>query len=515
MGSSGLVSCDHILLNKLLAVKIETFPRIARNMSSTSNPKTATLAIDQGTHASRALLFDGDGRVLSTHRRKIALIRDDPYRAEQDPEEIISSVRYVIRKAQGYANTHQLNIRRAGISVQRSTTVAWDKTSGKALYPAMSWQDTRASSYLAGLQKNSDVIKTLTGLQISAHYGASKLRWLLENVPEVIAAARSNRLCLGPLSSFILHRLIEKHPLIVDHGNASRTLLWNLHACQWDPRLLKIFRISSKWLPSPRPIRCDYGRLEGSNIRVSAVNGDQPSALFGQGSLPSDGAAINIGSGAFIMCDTGNRPIAHPRLLTAISDSDRRSCRFCLEGTVNGAGTALQWAEKNWDLDLKNIPLKQRAQEPPLFINTVGGLGSPWWYTGLSTQLLGLAPADCRHKSMLCLVAILESIVFMLYANVKEMIGAGITIRSLSVAGGLSRYRYLCQALADLSGLNVTRCRETEITARGIAWLTSDSLQPFPSLEGELFTSQANADLKRRYRHYMTLISEAIDSERV
>ncbi len=228
-------------------------------MSTPSRPKTAILAIDQGTHASRALLFSSDGHALFKHRCKIGLTRVGPHRVEQDPEEIISSLREVIRLARGYAARHRLEIRRAGISTQRSTTVAWDKTNGKALYPALSWQDTRARAYLTGLEDSVDEIKTLTGLQISAHYGASKLRWLLENVPEVTTAAKSDRLCLGPLSSFILHRLIEKHPLVVDHGNASRTLLWNIRTCQWYPQLLEYFHISSEWLPSSRPIRSELG----------------------------------------------------------------------------------------------------------------------------------------------------------------------------------------------------------------------------------------------------------------
>ena len=317
-------------------------------MSTPSRPKSAILAIDQGTHASRALLFSGEGRVLFVHHCKIGMTRRGPHRVEQDPEEIISSLQEVIREARGYASTHKLDIRRAGISTQRSTVLAWDKKSGEFLYPALSWQDTRGHHYLDDIRGKADEIKLLTGLQISAHYGASKLRWLLENVPDISAAAASGRLCLGPLSSFILYKLVEKHPFVVDHGNASRTLLWNIRACQWEPRLLEFFRISPEWLPKVCPIRSDYGCLEGTNIHVCAVNGDQPSALFGQGPVPPQGAMINLGSGAFILFDTETRVITHPRLLSTVSDSDHRSCRYCLEGTVNGAGTSLQWAEKTW-----------------------------------------------------------------------------------------------------------------------------------------------------------------------
>lgn len=466
----------------------------------------AILALDQGTHASRALLFDNRGEVLCTYKIPVGLQHISPHRVEQDPHEILDSVTQVLQQAREYAQTRGLRIKTAGLCTQRSTVVAWNNKSGEALYPALSWQDTRGRRYLNRLRGDRDEIKSCTGLQISAHYGASKLRWLVENVPEVAQAAEHGKLCIGPLASFLLFHLLEGRRCVIDHGNAARTLLWNIWDCDWDLHLLENFAIDVLWLPQSLPIRADYGRLLDSKIPVSAVNGDQAAALFGHGALQPDTAVVNVGTGAFIMINTGSRAVIHPRLLNGITDSMGTKRQYALEGTVNGAGAALQWVKHSWGLDLSHHSETSESNDPPLFINTVGGLGSPWWKTGMTPEMLGLSPEDCVNAPARCLAAILESIVFMICANLQQILSKGISVRKLSIGGGLSRYDLLCQNLADLSALPVIRSDQSENTARGIAWLAANEPDTFPSISGDRFNPQPNTSLEKRYLRYVTLI---------
>ncbi|MCP4408628.1 MAG: hypothetical protein GY807_12855 [Gammaproteobacteria bacterium] len=464
------------------------------------------LALDQGTHASRALLINPRGEVLFSHKLRVGLTRHGPNEVEQDPNEILISLNHVIGEARNFAKIHRLCIRSAGLSTQRSTVVAWHKVSGQVLYPALSWQDTRARQYLDRLEDEEQEIKVRTGLQISPHYGASKLRWLVEQVPEVSQAAKDGNLHLGPLASFLLFHLLEQRPFIIDHGNAARTLLWNISTRDWDPYLLKCFAIVARWLPRPLPIRADFGRLSDGGIPVTAVNGDQAAALYGHGALHADTVMVNIGTGAFVMIDTGKRVMAHPRLLSSITDSAINKCSYALEGTVNGAGSALQWAEQTWGLD---ISLSPQGQKPPLFINTVGGLGSPWWQAGPSPHLHGSGTQGCRSKPAECIAAILESTAFLIFANLQQILHHGFIIRQLSVSGGLSRYDMLCQALADLSTLPVIRSRQREATARGIAWQAGNQAKAFPAMSGQRFEPQLNPTLKRRYRRFIAILGES------
>ncbi len=469
--------------------------------------KFAILALDQGTHASRAVLFNKSGQVLSVHKSGVNLSRRSQYAVEQNANEILRSVREVMHSAKTYADANGLVIRHAGLATQRSTVVAWDRITGHPLYPALSWQDTRARSYLDGLSTSHEEVQLRTGLRLSAHYGASKLRWLVENAPDVVQAAHTDRLAMGPLSSFLLFHLLEHQPFIVDHGNAGRTLLWNIVTKQWDRSLLQTFTINSDWLPRPWPIRAEFGQLKGTDILLSAVNGDQSAALYGHGPPSPETAVINIGTGAFVIINTNNRLVYHSRLLAGIADSDHHQCKYSLEGTVNGAGAALQWAKNAWSIDL-SIPCSGGAvTDPPIFLNTVGNLGSPWWQDGGVPKLVGLNPANCRHQSARCITAVIESIIFMIHVNLEQILNIRLEIKKLIVGGGLSHCDMLCRGLADLSGLAVCRSNDVEITGRGIAWLAADRPEHYSPVPTTNFVPRHNPKLEKRYRKAIALLA--------
>lgn len=478
-------------------------------LSNDTHHQGTTLVLDQGTQASRALLFDPGGRLMHMGRRAIGLLRRTPLEVEQDPLAIIDSLRQVLDEAQAFAQREGLATTRAGLATQRSTVVAWDRATGEPLGPALSWQDTRTAPELDRWSRHAPLIQARTGLRLSPHYGASKLRWMLDHVPAVQRAAALGTLAMGPLAAFVLWHLLEGHPLVVDHANAARTLLWDIHRQSWDPELLAAFGIEACWLPQTLPIRHSYGRIRGTGIALTAVHGDQGAALHGFGPVQGDTAVVNIGSGAFVLAQTGEHPRHHPPLLCGIVDSDHRGGRYALEGTINGAGSALVWARQAWGLS--SDPGWSQIQDPPLFLNTVGGLGSPWWRAAGEPRLHPRPGTDCRHDRPACLAAVMESIVFMIGANIERLVEAGLAPRRLMVGGGVSRDGELCRRIADLSGLPVLRMDQTEITARGMVHLAMGPGAGLERAPTQRFDPTADPHLCGRYRAFLDLIERCTE----
>ncbi len=471
-----------------------------------------TLALDQGTHASRALLFDNQGKTVFSSKQEISLTRIDKHRVEQDACEILDSVHTVLRNALVEASKKNFTVTTAGLATQRSTVVAWDKVSGKPLAPAFSWQDTRAHDAVNNLGEHETHIRNLTGLKLSPHYGASKMRWLLDHNSAVSDAAAQGHLVMGPLASFLIFGLLEDNPLVVDHGNAARTQLWNITSRDWDDELLTLFDLDANWLPRCVPIRHDYGTLADSAIPLTCVNGDQAAAVFGLGGTDPGTAVINIGTGAFVLINTGDARLSQTQLLSGLIDSDEDNACYCLEGTVNGAGAALDWAEQQWsvashlDIDWSSVT------SPPIFINTIGGLGSPWWQPGGQPRIISETDINCRQDPRPCMAAVIESIVFMLNANLQEAPAAGIEARHIRIGGGLSRYDALCERLASLSGLRVIRTRQAEATGRGIAWLAAAKPHGWSVAADDVFDAHDDQQLKQRYQTYLTVLHDTITS---
>jgi len=464
--------------------------------------KNLILAIDQGTHASKALLFDQDGRVVKSAIRDIGILRGKNGVVEQDPEEIAGSVFEVVEEVLASA---QGQVRCAGLAVQRSTMVAWDVNIKKALAPAISWQDTRTGPDLDVYCSSAGLIHNRTGLRLSPHYGAPKLAWLLKNSPETASAAKRNALALGPVSSWILFRLLENNPLIVDHCCASRTLLWNLRTLDWDDELLKLFGIPKRFLPKCMPVRSSYGNIKKFSIPLTAVNGDQGAALFCRNSPEAGIAYVNIGTGAFVLAPVGSAPKLHTRLLTGPIDSSFDEAAFVLEGTVNGAGSAISLFRKKLNHSCGNKG--EASGGMPVFVNTVGGLGSPWWISGIEPFFI----MD-ENKSQNRLTAVEESIVFMLKANLDQMREAGLEFKQIRASGGLSRSDDLCRKLSALTGLPVSRSSQPEATAAGIARLAGGIEKKWPIIEDKLFMQKHDSELAARFQLFIKAV-ERLNSE--
>ncbi len=473
---------------------------MSRNSSLPDDKGPATLVIDQGTHATRALVLDAVGSVLFRTFVDIQLHTVAPDCVEQDADEIRTSISTVVTRALADRRVRRLDIAAAGLTTQRSTVVAWDLRSGKPLSPAISWQDRRYSRWLEKLGRHGRRVKQLTGLRLTPHYGASKFRWMHDHLPAVKQAAVDGSLAMGPLASFVLFHLLKDRPFAVDHANALRTQLVSLDSLGWDPWLLDLFRISPHWLPTCRPVCHPYGRLRAADIPLTAVNGDQTAAVYSLGRPPARVAVVNIGTGAFVLMLTGSRCVRAPALLSGLANTDAHHREYVIEGTVNGAAAALQWAARTWPLSdlLQHLPdWLQRGGELPVFVNTVGGLGSPWWRAGPAPHLIGDGEPWQRA------VAVVESIVFMLQANIEELKAADRSISGIQIGGGLAAVDGMCQRLADLSQVTVYRPAESEASARGAAWLACGEPSRWPKPgRGRIFTPQHCSDLRRRYRQF-------------
>ncbi|HID51433.1 MAG TPA: hypothetical protein EYP41_05275 [Anaerolineae bacterium] len=463
-----------------------------------------TLIIDQGTHATRALAFDTDGQVQASAHCPLALQRLSADRVEQDAAEIAVSLRQVITEVLADDVVRQAGIAQAGLASQRSSVAAWDRITGEPLAPLLSWQDRRAAAWLTQFEEYIPIIKEKTGLPLSPHYGASKLRWLLDHVPAVQQARQDGRLAFGPFASFLLAHLLRGQPFLVDHANANRTQLWHIDYRDWDPWLLDLFGIPGDLLPACRPIVHEYGLMALADVPVTAVNGDQNAAVYALGQPERGTAVINLGTGAFVLVSTGRRRIRHPALLSGLTASDTLAGEYTLEGTVNGAGSALSWAGEAWGISDISARLDEwlaRPEEPPVFLNSIGGLGSPFWRPGPEPAIVG------EGEPWQWVTAVAESILFLLQANLDEMRAAGVTISRLRVSGGLAQSGQLCQRLADLSGCVVYRPQETEATARGAAWLAAGRPSHWPELQpGQQFDPRSNKALMDRYWRFRELM---------
>ncbi|MHB1142711.1 MAG: FGGY family carbohydrate kinase [Sulfuricaulis sp.] len=473
-------------------------------------PDPLCLCLDQGGHASRALVFDRRGVLQVSALREVEVREPRPDQVEQDPEELVASLQAVIAKAITSLGARAGQITCAGLATQRSSMVCWDRHTGEALSPVISWQDRRAHAWLDQLSVHTQTVHQRTGLMLSAHYGASKMRWCLDQLPAVAAARREGRLAMGPLASFLLFRLLEEKPLVADPANAARTLLWNLRTMDWDPWLLELFGVPVETLPRCVPTQHAFGTLRANEHRIplTIASGDQSAALFGLGAPAPDTVYVNIGTGAFMQ-----RPFSHPPdapgLLSGEVYRDADRALYVLEGTVNGAGAALRWAEQEWEMKDVEAQLPAwlaRDGDIPLFLNGIAGLGAPFWVADFASCLIG----DGEPWQRACAVA--ESVVFLLLTNLEAMQKISPAPRRLLVTGGLAQLDGLCQRLADLSGLPVYRPAEHEATARGTAYLLAGFPENWPEEKpGVPFIPEPNPGLMRRYKDWRAEMMRALD----
>jgi glycerol kinase len=457
------------------------------------------LGIDQGSHSSRAVLFDNNGELVMQAAEPIVPERPCPDCIEYEAGALLNSIETVVKRVLGFVDAEDReHIAACGIATQRSTVLAWD-VNGNALSPALSWQDVRAKSLVQRLSPNEQEVRRLTGLPLTPFYSASKMHWLLHHSERVRQCEHGN-LRLSPLVSYLLFHLLGNKPYVIDYSNAQRTQLFDVNTLTWSRRLCDWFEIDISKLPLCKPMCANYGTLAETAIPVTAVCGDQNAAMFGIGALEEGVALINIGSGAFVLRELAGYTDSATQI-TGIAMADHLRVSFMREATINGAGNALSWAEQRWGVDRLADTLPEWMQavtEPPVFINAVGGLGTPWMRSDIDSSFVGRGDCTIADK----VVAIIESVVFMIQANL-EIMGAEAPLKKIRVSGGLSNLDGLCQKLSDLSGLDVVRSDVAEASARGAAWLAAgrpENWNTTADIRLVRFSPQPAQRLKFRYR---------------
>jgi len=314
------------------------------------------------------------------------------------------------------------------------------------------------------------------------------------------------------MSSFIVWKLTDERQFVTDPVSASRTLLWNIHSRSWDSELLDLFEVPGKTLPTCVPTIHTYGNLQTGKARMplALVTGDQSAALFAHGQLRAESAYVNMGTGAFVSRPTGANPLFHPRLLTSMVHQQGKTGHYVLEGTVNGAGSALAWARDSIGVEYLEEQLPgwlRDVKDPPLFLNGISGLGAPYWDPKFKSEFIGAGPVPEK------VVAVAESIIFLLIRNILEMDRSLSSPDRIQVTGGLSTLDGLCQRLADLSGIRVHRPAESEATSRGTCFLLSGMPEPWPEPDpGTWFKPVDEPALVERYDRWVEEMEVRISS---
>jgi glycerol kinase len=439
------------------------------------------LALDQGTTSSRAIVFDRNGSIKVMAQREFRQIFPKPGWVEHDPQEIWASQLAVAVEALGKAGLRARDLAGIGITNQRETTVIWDRATGDPIHNAIVWQDRRTAEYCERLKSDGagDMVQEKTGLLIDAYFSASKIRWLLDNVPEARSRAESGRLAFGTIDSWLIWKLTGGRHHVTDVSNASRTMLFNINGLAWDDELLKLFNVPRSLLPEVRASSGNFGDATApglDDVPIGGVAGDQQAALFGQMCRRPGMSKNTYGTGCFLLQNIGAKPTrSRQQLVTTVAWQIDGNTEYALEGSVFIGGAVVQWIRDGLGLIRHAAEIETLATSVPdnggvYFVPAFAGLGAPHWDPFARGTIVGLTRgATAAHIAR----AALESIAFQVADLLDAMrADAGIPLSELRVDGGAATDDTLMQIQADLLGVPVVRPAVTETTALGAAYLS-------------------------------------------
>ena len=443
--------------------------------------KKYILALDQGTSSSRAIVFDDLGHIVSSSQKEFTQIFPRPGWVEHNPMEIWSSQASVIAEAITSIDINGENIAAIGITNQRETTVVWDAETGEPVYNAIVWQDRRTSELCDALKKDGrvDLIRSKTGLIIDAYFSATKILWILENVPGARQRAEEGKLRFGTVDSWLIWMLTRGEVHVTDVSNASRTMLFNIHTLEWDKELLGLFGIPESMMPQVKSSSEIYGYTKTTifahEVPIAGIAGDQQAALFGQMCTEPGSVKNTYGTGCFLLMNSGERPImSSNNLLTTIAWKIGDTVNYALEGSIFVAGSAVQWLRDGLGIIRSSSEIEALACSVPdnggvFFVPALTGMGAPYWDQYAKGGIYGISRGTtAAHIAR----ATLEGIAFQTMDIVKAMQkDAGISLKELKVDGGAACNNLLMQFQADILGTTVIRPKVTETTALGAAYL--------------------------------------------
>ena len=449
------------------------------------------LAIDQGTTSTRAILFDAEGKARVAAQVPLTQIYPEPGHVEHDPEEIWRSVLHVGREVLSSAD----QVAAIGITNQRETTVVWERATGKPLANAIVWQDRRTAGLCAELTREgwgAHVTET-TGLVIDPYFSATKLAWLLSNVPSLAARARAGEVCFGTVDSFLLFKLTGGTVHATDATNAARTKLYDIRLGEWDERLLHRLNVPRAMLPEVRDSQSDFGAAEpehfGKAIPISGIAGDQQAAAYGQACFKPGMRKATYGTGCFVVANTGDEKVASAtRMLSTIFHQIGGKRAYALEGAIFMAGATVQWLRDNLGLittaaESEALAKNANRNSGVYLVPAFQGLGAPFWDANAKAAILGLTRATSKADIV---AAGLEAVAFqtrdLLSAMSRDMAVSGIPAPStLRVDGGMTANAWLLQRIADILGQRVEVARDPETTALGAAYHAGQAVGFFGS----------------------------------
>ena len=438
------------------------------------------LALDAGTTSVRALVFDGNAAIVAHAQKEFRQLYPQPGWVEHDPNEIWSAQIGVAHEALARAGIAAREVAAIGITNQRETTVVWDRASGEPLCNAIVWQDRRTAGYCDELkaQGREPLITARTGLVLDAYFSGTKLRWMLENVPGAREKAQRGRLAFGTIDTWLAWKL-SGGAHITDPSNASRTLLYDIHACAWDEELLELMRVPHRMLPEVRPsggVVAETAReLFPARIPIAGIAGDQQAALFGQRCIVPGMVKNTYGTGCFMLMHTGERAVpSRNRLLTTAACQSGPRPEYALEGSVFVAGAVVQWLRDGLGIIKSSEEVERLAATVSdnggvYLVPAFTGVGSPHWDPYARGMIHGLTRgATAGHIARAALEAIAYQTADVLRAMEAD---ANVRLTELRVDGGAARNDLLMQFQADVLGVPVVRPRVTETTALGAAYL--------------------------------------------
>lgn len=445
--------------------------------------KKYILALDQGTTSSRAIIFREDGTPVHTVQREFTQYFPKNGWVEHDAMEILSTELGAARECMLYIGADASDVSCIGITNQRETVVMWDKQTGEPVYHAIVWQCRRTAEYCDELLREGmgEMIKSRTGLLPDAYFSATKIKWLLDNIAGLRGRAERGEILVGTVDTWLLWNLTSGKVFATDVTNASRTMLYNIHKMEWDDELLRFFGIPSCILPRVMPssgiFGCADAKFFGSEIPISGIAGDQQSALFGQACIETGDVKNTYGTGAFLLMNTGNRPVAsRSGLLTTVAWQIGKETTYALEGSVFVCGSVIQWLRDELKIidsaaETEEIAKSVTSTDGVYLVPAFVGLGAPYWDPYARGALLGVSRGTSRAHIVR---AALEGIAFETCDVLSAMENdVGVRIHSLAVDGGASANNFLMQTQADFAGVKILRPVCTESTALGAAMLAA------------------------------------------
>ena len=451
------------------------------------------LSFDQGTTSSRAVVFDKKGDIVSIAQKEFTQIFPQPGWVEHDALEIWSTQLGVAAEAVSKAGLTVQQIAAIGITNQRETTVVWDKITGQPLYNAIVWQDRRTAAFCDALKAEGKdlLIQQKTGLVVDAYFSATKLKWILDQVPGAREKAAAGHLCFGTVDSWLLWKLTNGKVHATDVSNAARTMLYNIHELCWDKELLEIFDIPAAVLPEVRSSSEIYGHtqhiLTAHEIPVAGMAGDQQAALFGQMCTQPGMVKNTYGTGCFMLMNTGTKAVPSTNnLLTTIAWKVNGEVQYALEGSVFIAGAVVQWLRDGLKIIRSSADIEALAKEVDstdgvYLVPAFAGLGAPYWNQQARGTMVGITRGTTAAHIAL---AALESIAYQTMDVLKAMeADSGIAIKELRVDGGATINNLLMQFQSDILKSNVIRPRITETTALGAAYLAGLAVGYWSNME--------------------------------